>query len=325
MSFGHATHFLGCDWGTSSFRLRLVKCDGLAVLAEEASAEGTAATAGLWQKTAQPPERRIDFYRAVVRNHLDRLAASSKFPLAGVPVVMSGMASSTLGMEELPYKPMPFAIDGSDLHTKVIPPSADFAHPILLISGACSEDDVMRGEETQLVGCRFETTAQEQLFLHPGTHAKHVVVQNGLARRLKTYMTGEFFSLLSSQSILANSIEKGGALEDEHHRRWFDKGVLTGRQGDLLHSAFSVRTNDLFNKASRQENGFYLSGLLIGAECRELCDRLPSSIMLAGEAALVAHYAAALQALGIAEHCPVLVKSAEQVTLQGQLAVMRRH
>ena len=318
------TTFLSCDWGTSAFRLRLVERATLKVLAETHSKEGNAATAELWRQAGQPPEQRVAFYRAIIERHLQELEAEAKMPLDDVPVVVSGMASSTIGMLELPYRPLPFATDGSDLLTKIIAPTADFKHPILLISGVRSADDVMRGEEVQLVGCQFGHTADEQLFLHPGTHAKHVLVQHGQAVSLKTYMTGEVFSLLSGKGILAASVEEGGNFDEGDHRAWFEKGVQHSQQANLLHNAFLVRTNDLFKKASKRENYFYLSGLLIGGECHDLLAHRPASITLAGEPALLALYGAALQKLGIADRCPVRTKTAEEVTLNGQAAVLQQ-
>ncbi|MBH8567964.1 2-dehydro-3-deoxygalactonokinase [Microvirga sp. STS02] len=317
--------FLSCDWGTTAFRLRLVERETLKILAEESSKEGNAATAEAWQQAGQPAEQRVPFYLNTVRQHIQQLEAAAGTTLAGVPVVISGMASSTIGMAELPYKPLPFAVDGSDLLTKTIAPTADFPHPVLLISGVQSDDDVMRGEEVQLVGCGFENTPEEQLFLHPGTHAKHVTVQNGQATALKTYMTGEFFALLSTKSILAASVEEGGKLAEGRHQQWFAQGVLESQQANLLHNAFLVRTNDLFRKNSKPENYFYLSGLLIGGECHELLGHLPAGIVLAGEPALVELYGAALRVLGIAHKCPVTTKTAQEVTLNGQWVVLKQH
>ncbi|SFQ60422.1 2-dehydro-3-deoxygalactonokinase [Hymenobacter arizonensis] len=319
------TTFLSCDWGTSSFRLRLVKREGLAVLAEASSKEGNAATAALWNEAKQPPEQRLDFYLAIVQKHLQKLQEEVKTSLEGVPVVISGMASSTIGMAELPYKPLPMAVDGSDLQTKTFEATVDFKHPVLLISGVKSNDDVMRGEEVQLVGCHFENTAEQQLFLHPGTHAKHVLVQHGQAVSLKTYMTGELFSLFSKKSILAASVEEGGQLQDASNRHWFEKGVRASQEANLLHNAFLVRTNDLFRRASKQENYFYLSGLLIGSECQDLLKALPASIVLAGEDVLINHYHAALGVLGIVGLCPLQTKNAVEVTLNGQLAVLKHN
>ena len=317
--------FLSCDWGTSAFRLRLVERATLKILAEESSKEGNAATAARWQQAGQPPEQRVAFYRAIIQQHVKTLEVAAGAALAGVPVVISGMASSTIGMKELPYKSLPFATDGSDLLTETIPPTADFPHALLLISGVRSADDVMRGEETQLVGCRFDDTPKDQLFLHPGTHAKHVSVKNGQAVAMKTYMTGEVFSLLSTTGILAASVEEGGKLDEGSNRPWFGKGVQASQRANLLHNAFLVRTNDLFKQASKPENYFYLSGLLIGSECGELLHQRPAGITLAGEPVLVELYGAALQALGIAAKCPVQTKTAEEITLNGQAIVLNQH
>ncbi|MDO7846585.1 2-dehydro-3-deoxygalactonokinase [Hymenobacter sp. M29] len=319
------TTFLSCDWGTSSFRLRLVERETLKILAEESSKEGNAATAELWKQAGQPPEQRVVFYRAIIQKHLKKLEEAVKTTLDEVPVVISGMASSTIGMLEVPYKPLPFSTDGSDLAVKILAPTLDFKHAVLLISGVKSDDDVMRGEEVQLVGCRFEKVPEKQLFLHPGTHAKHVLVQNGQAISLKTHMTGEFFSLLSTKSILAASVEEGGKLEEGSNLTWFEKGVHDSQQANLLHNAFLVRTNDLFKKASKPENYFYLSGLLIGSECHDLLAHTPARITLAGESVLVALYGAALHALGVDKQCPVQTKTAEGVTLTGQAAVLQHH
>ena len=317
--------FLSCDWGTTAFRLRLVERETRKLLAEESSKEGNAATAGRWQQAGQPAGQRVAFYLAIVRRHIQQLEAATETTLTGVPVVISGMASSTIGMAELPYKALPFAADGSDLLTEIIAPTADFPHPVLLISGVRSADDVMRGEEVQLVGCGFENTPEEQLFLHPGTHAKHVTVQNGQATTLKTYMTGELFALLATQSILAASVQAGGTLTAGRHQQWFARGVLESQQANLLHNTFLVRTNDLFRQNSKSENYFYLSGLLIGSECHELLAHRPARIVLAGEPVLVDLYGAALRVLGIAHKCPVTTKTAEEVTLNGQLAVLKQH
>jgi 2-dehydro-3-deoxygalactonokinase len=316
--------FLSCDWGTTSFRLRLVECGSLRVIAEENSKEGIGATLALWQKAAQPPEHRIEFYLAVIHRHIKKIEAVISTSLDDICIVISGMASSNIGMVELPYKRLPFAADGSDLLTRTLSPTVDFRHATLLISGVKSDDDVMRGEETQLVGSCFSNTPKPQMFLHPGTHAKHVLVENGRAISLKTYMTGEIFSLLSTQSILANSVEEGGILDVPANHEWFERGVRESQQVNVLHAVFLVRTRDLFKQITRKQNYFYLSGLLIGGEFRDLLDRLPDNITLAGEPRLTASYLAALHTLGITQKCSVRSMLGSEVTLNGQHAMMKQ-
>src|SRR5690606_1274417 len=121
-----------------------------------------------------------------------------KVSLKGTPLVISGMASSAGGMIELPYAAVPSAADGSGFIVKTIEESGSFRHPIHIISGVRTADDAMRGEETQLAGCFLspDTHAEEQLFIIPGTHSKHIAVKEGRITGFKTYLTGEFFSLL---------------------------------------------------------------------------------------------------------------------------------
>ena len=59
--------FLSCDWGTSSFRIRLVAVPGLQVLAEETSGEGIASTFNLWKEKNADEQNRFDFYLSIFK------------------------------------------------------------------------------------------------------------------------------------------------------------------------------------------------------------------------------------------------------------------
>lgn len=259
--------FLSCDWGTSSFRLRFVEIAGAKIIAEENSDYGIARFFELWKQSGLSEDSRFSFYFDKIRQHIQAIEEKKNSSFDGVPLVISGMACSTLGMIDLPYKELPSSTDGADLVTRII--NADnFKHDIILISGVRTETDAMRGEETQLVGCF--PGEQEQLFIFPGTHSKHVTVKEGRITDVKTYMTGEFFELLYAKSILSSGIEKNTDLTNEKNKNAFEAGVKENLYSNLLHSSFKVRTNYLFHKLSRQENYHYLSGLLIGAEMKEV-------------------------------------------------------
>jgi len=260
--------FLSCDWGTSSFRLRLVELSSAAIMGEENSADGIAKVFELWNQSGQPKEQRFLFYLNIIEPHIDALQKKLKSSLDGFPLVISGMACSTLGMIDLPYKELPFSTDGADLATKIVEAGNNFKHDIIFISGAKTDRDAMRGEETQLIGCF--PGAQEQVFIFPGTHSKHVVVKNKHVVNIKTYMTGEFFKLLSEKSILSTSVDKTADLNSEKNKKAFEAGVKESLHSNLLNSSFMVRTNYLFHKLTQQENYHYLSGLLIGTEIREI-------------------------------------------------------
>ena len=229
--------FLSCDWGTSTLRLRLIQVPELSVLAEVSSAEGIAKTYRDWQAAgADNGSNRLDFYFTVLDAHRQQLEAKAQSSLTGLPIIISGMASASIGMLELPYQPLPLALDGSNVITQFIPAGASFAYDVYLISGVSTASDVMRGEETQLIG--FATLAPneatEQLYIFPGTHAKHIWVKQKQATYFKTYMTGEFFSLLSKNSILKASVTEDLDLPVDKVFTSFSAGVRAAKGANLL-------------------------------------------------------------------------------------------
>ena len=317
--------FLSCDWGTTSFRLRLVSTSDFKILAERDSKEGNARIFEDWSKTEKAVEDRFGFYLQVISKHIKALENQSLNSLVGIPLIISGMASSTIGMIELPYRHLPFSVDGSDLNIRTFRANPNFPHQILLISGVKTDNDVMRGEETQLVGCMIEEGEQEHLFLHPGTHSKHVRIKDGKAVAFKSYMTGELFSLLSNKSILTASVKQEGNINQPDHLNSFNKGVKQGANGNILHELFMVRTNHLFDKFSQVQNSYYLSGLLIGTELKDLQKTFTGNIILAGEPTLTAHYTEALKFLNIDQQCSgVIVKNPTEVTVRGQFQILSK-
>ena len=292
------TKFISCDWGTSALRLWLVDANTLNVLAEAASINGISATFESWKKSGAQETGRLFFYQSLLSEQIKGLESQLNLSLDNIPIVISGMASSSIGMIELPYKEIPFSADGHNLNTEIVEATPEFNHAILMISGAKTTDDAMRGEETQLVGCLKENATEERLFIFPGTHSKHIIIKDGEVVSIKTYMTGEFFYLLSKKSILSNDVEEDQQLTDATNTKGFTQGVSDSQHSSLLHSSFRVRTNNLFKKLSKKENYYYLSGLLIGTELKELIGvKVPITII--GEESLIKYYSIALAQLGL--------------------------
>jgi 2-dehydro-3-deoxygalactonokinase len=285
--------FISCDWGTSNFRLRIVDRDTSRILAGGSSDLGIATVFEQWRQTNKEEAARLPFFQTILLEQVQRLSPPSGFSpenlslkgfsleglslkgfsLKGLPLIISGMASSSLGMMELPYKELPVGISGQELHKVILPATDRFPHPMLIISGVRTADDVMRGEETQLIGC----PAENGLYLFPGTHSKHIRVKEDKIVGFTTYMTGEFFHLLSQKSILTGAVTATDILQGpsgiplkNDYQKSFEKGVEDSVEAGLLHSSFLVRTHHLFGRWSREENYNYLSGLLIGEELKDL-------------------------------------------------------
>jgi len=310
--------FISCDWGTSAFRMRLVKIETNIVAAEVRTENGIASTFKLWQNSKID---RFSFYKTILSEHVAMLEQQCGYALDNIIIVISGMASSSIGMIELPYKELPFSTDGTDLLIHIVETSKDFTHKMIIISGVKSANDVMRGEETMLAGCNAENTGHAQVFIFPGTHSKHIVAKNGMAYDFKTYMTGEIFDLLRNKSILSSSVEENNIVGENNLN--FINGVMESAGSNLLHSIFYIRTNQLFKKLNNKENYHYLSGLLIGAELKSLLQHKFSSVTLVSVDALAGLYLQALNALGINKN--LQQKNADDALIKGQCSIFMQH
>ena len=99
--------FLSCDWGTSTFRIRLVNTSKMEISSEVKTNDGIADTYQQWQATGRPETERMDFYRGKLGEAISRLSEGID---KNMPVIISGMASSGIGLTELPYQEFPFQL-----------------------------------------------------------------------------------------------------------------------------------------------------------------------------------------------------------------------
>ena len=313
--------FLSCDWGTSSFRVKLVETSTLLTLAEIQNANGISSTFLLWKQSGSEQNRFL-FFAAVIKSSISLLENKLNKSLAGIPIIMSGMASSSLGMINLPYKQLPFKTDGSDVKLQFVKASLDFDHNVIIISGVCSETDVMRGEETQLIGAAHDDHYDEHVYILPGTHSKHITVKANSACSFKTYMTGELFALLSNNGTLAEAVDATRGVLDENNSQSFKQGVEDTMKSNLLHSLFRVRTRYLLQNNSKELNYSYLSGLLIGHEVKDLINRNVKGITLVSTS-MNNHYEIAMRTLNI--KTPIRFMEDKDVTVKGQFAILSRN
>ena len=312
--------FFSCDWGTSTFRLRLVDAKNEKVLSEIRTGYGIASAFASWKQIDKGESERMVFYQSYLFDQVKKIKGSFHKTVDKAPVVLSGMASSSIGMLALPYKNLPFRADGSDLVIHTIP-SNDERPTQIIVSGTRSETDVIRGEETILAGCDIKEGGKEQLFILPGTHSKHIRVQGGWVKDITTYMTGELFGLLSNKSILSASVTKD-LTEGVSHDPSFSEGVKEGAALNLMNSIFHVRTNQLFGKTNPGENYYFLSGLLIGHELKELLGSSDIPVTLVCGAELKRAYTIALETLGL--DAKLQYKDSDVALIQGQMKIVDR-
>ena len=251
------TKVISCDWGTSSFRLRLLDLHTGEIIQELTDRDGIAEINDRFLKTSDTS--RIQYFWQILKSKCQLLSQETH------PILISGMASAGIGMRELPYASLPFALNGATLHYELLNNELDYEKAIVLISGVQAVRDVMRGEETIILGAE---TRQNETIILPGTHSKHALISQGELTYFKTYMTGEFFSLLTDKSILKNSLTLPP--QTFEYSPAFQKGVRDAAEGNLLHKTFEIRADSILNKTLATDNYAYLSGLLIGTELKDV-------------------------------------------------------
>jgi 2-dehydro-3-deoxygalactonokinase len=306
-------YFISCDWGTTNFRLRLVETASLQIRSEQASDQGVKVLYG--KHAAASREERFQIYVQYLEEQIQQLpqAALAQW------VVVSGMASSSIGMMELPYAAVPLTFDGTSLLWK------DFAlrggRKLVLISGVRSAEGMMRGEEVQAVGLApYLAEVGEGILILPGTHSKHISFSGGRFSSFQTFMTGELFKIIAEESILSNSVvanDWSAASE-----KAFLEGCALGLQGKLSARLFSVRAKQLNQQTTLEDNFYYLSGLLIGDEMSYLRGTA-QKIVLACPESLFPMCRLALQSAVAEDQLTLLEESAlEKALLTGQKKIL---
>lgn len=240
--------YVAVDWGTSSFRLWLIAADG-SILAERRSGEGmtTAAKTGFSQ---------------VLEGHLAAVEA-----LANLPVIVCGMAGARQGWVEAGYIDVPASLS-SILSAAVSVPGE--SRDIRILPGLAQRDvatpDVMRGEETQLLGALGPDSQGTQAVCMPGTHSKWVHVKNGKVTGFSTFMTGELFDAITKHTILMHAV--AGAEDQPADTDAFEATVAAAFQRPALASnlIFTARSGQLLHGISAAAAQAKLSGTLIGLE-----------------------------------------------------------
>ncbi|MFB6415154.1 MULTISPECIES: 2-dehydro-3-deoxygalactonokinase [Bradyrhizobium] len=277
--------YVAVDWGTSSFRLWLVDRAGQ-VLAERRSDEGMLAAA----KTGFP---------AVLQAHLAAVEAPDH-----LPVLVCGMAGAKTGWVEAGYVDTPAPLPTVLKQAVRVPGEA---RDIRILPGIAQRDagapDVMRGEETQLLGALGFEAAGEALVCMPGTHSKWVRVKGGIVERFSTFMTGELFSVVSRETILSFAVAGADEAEDVASFKAAVKAAYAAPAftANLL---FGARSRQLLFGGTPAAARETLSGTLIGVELAAgLSGTVPQAgVKLIASGRLAMLYRHAFDALSVTAH-----------------------
>ena len=269
--------FIGVDWGTSNARFLLSDAEGGLIAAKSGPGLATLASPDAFEASC-----------------FDAIAG-----WASVPVIMTGMVGANIGWRPAPYVPTPASL--AMIAAKALRFSAR-GRQFVLVPGVETRrsdgtPDLMRGEETQIIGAAIHGDA---LVCLPGTHAKWASVAGGSITGFHTAMTGELIDLLARHSILLNPRRAAAATVGSE----FHAAVAAIKASPLGVEAllFGVRSRQIAGTLDPAVADSALAGLCIGADVRSALALHPATaqVTLVGTPALTALYAAALAVFGVA-------------------------
>lgn len=271
---------IAIDWGSSRLRAYRLDTDG-AIL----------------------EQRRTDLGVLSCDGRFAEVLASQVDGWDDARIMMCGMVGGRGGWKEVPYVECPAG--AREIANAIVPlenGATAFAGrdlrivPGMIDRGSAPTADVMRGEETQIIGLLDRLGDGVHSLCLPGTHSKWVQVRDHAIASVRTAMTGEAYALFRNHSVLARLMP---ANDPPFDTAAFDEGLRrSGDTGGLLHHLFGVRTAGLLGRLSDTQSPSYLSGLLIGHEIRAQAPR-PPCVHLIGNDRLLTVYAHALEAFGI--------------------------
>jgi 2-dehydro-3-deoxygalactonokinase len=261
--------FIAVDWGTTNRRAYLIE-DGAVIQTERDGLGILSVPAGGFATEAQA------------------LAAR----LGGAPMLLAGMVGSNRGWVDAGYVRCPATLEAL---------AAQLARPIdgvAIVPGvsrvADGRGDVMRGEEVQFLGAvAGGLVPAHGLLCQPGTHNKWARIDGGVLVDFTTAMTGEMFALLQRHALIGaamtGTVTDGAAFRD---------GVAESAKGDLLAQLFGVRPASLLGLRDDANAAAYVSGLLIGSDCRARLASGGGHVHLLADPTLGSLYAAAIEGAG---------------------------
>lgn len=277
-------NIIGINWGSSNCRAYLIGTDGRAHdMLELAAGVTTLTRDGM----------------VAVANQIRR-----RWPEAG-HAYAAGMIGSNVGWTDAGYLDCPASIDAVAqglVATRIGDLAVDIVPGLACVREADGAPDIMRGEETELLGLLASgQLGDAPMVALPGTHTKWVRLRDGCVQEFMTSMSGELFDRLSTAGLLASVVDGPGEQGPAFVEAVRAAASRSLGLGTLL---FGVRARMIRGTLARADTASCLRGLLAGAEIADALALFQalrtSTVPLVGSAPVCRLYQCALAALDIA-------------------------
>lgn len=259
--------------------------------------------------------------RETLRNGIDKLMKRHKLCNEDITrILTSGMITSELGLIELPHITAPAGI--AELHGAMYETVFEdiseipfvFSRGVKTEADDLEKNDIMRGEETELMGI----LDGEGVYVLPGSHSKIIQVgKDGRITAFKTMLTGEMISALSQNTILKDAIDLNISKANEEYLL---KGFEYADRHGINEALFKVRIlKNLFVRNAEEIYGFFM-GVILCDEIKQVLAYSPKRVFIGGKKVIKVCEALLLRKISKAE---TVVKSydAENASVLGVVKV----
>ena len=203
-------------------------------------------------------------------------------------IIASGMITCEYGLCELAHINAPAGINELHKGMKKVYIEEITSIPFYFIPGVKVNDgslvnsDIMRGEETELMG--LLTDDPDCVYVLPGSHNKLIEVDNELRiKNFKTLMTGEMIAALSQNTILKASVDLNVT---EYDKEYLNQGYRVATELGTNAALFKTRLlGNLFGGSKEQTYGYFL-GVMLACEVEQIKRSGKSRAIIGGKSQL---------------------------------------
>ena len=267
-------NYLAIDGGTTNTRLALIQNGSVTAVRKI----GVGA-----RMNRENPDLLTSELRAAI------LAILSENGLAETDVcciLASGMITSEFGLCPLPHLTAPVGL--AELHDGMHPTALPAISPIPFVflrgvkidSQSFAEVDMMRGEETELMGLATNAGASA-VYVLPGSHSKIVELDSeGRITTFSTMLSGEMIYALSQHTILCDAVDLSLRTTDENYLL---RGYDFAHEAGISRALFKARILKNLFRATPAEVYSYFLGVVLAPEIDSILASEAQTVIIGGK------------------------------------------
>lgn len=237
-------------------------------------------------------------------------------------ILASGMITSEFGLCNVDHIIAPVGI--KELHDNMYETKLEeitgipfvFIRGVKIMGQSVDETDVIRGEETELIGIMEDA---ESAYILPGSHSKIIKTDTeGRIITFSTSLTGEMIAVLSSGTILKDAVNLN---VNQLDAAYLLDGYRCCERNGINKALFKVRLlKTQFQKSETQIYSFFM-GIILHDEIEEVLRYDVKKIVIAGKKQIKEALSILIQHVSEKEIVCVTDEQAENANIRGMIKI----